>query len=69
MSNIMESRNAWIWNTIGIINGTNEDEVVIVGNHHDAWMIGGAGEQYSHTTIYPKLNVFSGSTLGIDNSD
>jgi hypothetical protein len=31
-----------IWDAVGIINGTNQDEVVIVGNHRDAWIIGGA---------------------------
>lgn len=48
MSNIAEDRMTWIWNAIGIINGTNEDEVVVVGNHRDAWMIGGAGEFGGH---------------------
>jgi N-acetylated-alpha-linked acidic dipeptidase len=40
MSNVMEDNTTAIWNSIGIINGTSEDEVVIVGNHRDAWMIG-----------------------------
>jgi N-acetylated-alpha-linked acidic dipeptidase len=42
--NIMRDEFNWIHNAVGIINGTDEDEVVIVGNHHDAWMIGGAGK-------------------------
>src|SRR4051812_25046732 len=29
LSNILEDKIIWIWNTIGIINGTNEDEVVV----------------------------------------
>ncbi|KAL7779416.1 hypothetical protein CFE70_008919 [Pyrenophora teres f. teres 0-1] len=45
LSNIMRDEISWIHNTIGVVNGTNQDEVVIVGNHHDSWMIGGAGEQ------------------------
>jgi N-acetylated-alpha-linked acidic dipeptidase len=44
MSNIMRDETNWIHNAIGIVNGTNEDEVIIVGNHHDSWMIGGAGK-------------------------
>lgn len=44
ISNIMRGETNWIYNAIGIVNGTNEDEVVIVGNHHDSWMIGGAGK-------------------------
>src|SRR5439155_20912676 len=31
-----------IWNVIGVINGTLPDEVVLIGNHHDAWVAGGA---------------------------
>ena len=31
-----------LWNVIGIINGTISDEVVILGNHRDAWIAGGA---------------------------
>lgn len=33
-----------IWNVIGIINGINFDEIVVVGNYRDIWMIGGNGD-------------------------
>ena len=33
--------------TIGIINGTVSDEVVIIGNHRDAWIAGGAADPNS----------------------
>lgn len=36
-----------IWNVIGIINGTLKDEVIILGNHRDAWIAGGAGDPNS----------------------
>ena len=36
-----------LWNVIGIINGTFADEVVILGNHRDAWIAGGAGDPNS----------------------
>lgn len=36
-----------MWNVIGIINGTILDEVVVVGNHRDAWIAGGAGDPNS----------------------
>ena len=36
-----------IWNVIGIINGTLQDEVVVLGNHRDAWILGGAGDPNS----------------------
>ncbi|EQL37161.1 glutamate carboxypeptidase II [Blastomyces dermatitidis ATCC 26199] len=36
-----------IWNVIGVIKGTIPDEVVILGNHRDAWIAGGAGDPNS----------------------
>jgi N-acetylated-alpha-linked acidic dipeptidase len=36
-----------MWNVIGIINGSFSDEVVILGNHRDAWIAGGAGDPNS----------------------
>jgi N-acetylated-alpha-linked acidic dipeptidase len=36
-----------IWNVIGVINGTISDEVVVLGNHRDAWIAGGAGDPNS----------------------
>lgn len=36
-----------LWNVIGIINGTILDEVVVIGNHRDAWIAGGAGDPNS----------------------
>ena len=37
-----------LWNVIGIINGTtNPEEVLILGNHRDAWIAGGAGDPNS----------------------
>ena len=35
------------WNIIGIINGTIPDEVIVLGNHRDAWIAGGAGDPNS----------------------
>jgi N-acetylated-alpha-linked acidic dipeptidase len=36
-----------LWNVIGIINGTIPDEVIVLGNHRDAWIAGGAGDPNS----------------------
>lgn len=36
-----------LWNAIGIINGTLSDEVIVIGNHRDAWIAGGAGDPNS----------------------
>ncbi|KAI1812943.1 Zn-dependent exopeptidase [Poronia punctata] len=40
-----------IWNVIGVINGTIPDEVVVVGNHRDAWIAGGAGDPNSGSAV------------------
>lgn len=42
-----------IWNVIGIINGTIPDEVIIVGNHRDAWIVGGACDRKYPSTPFP----------------
>ncbi|KAF4631811.1 hypothetical protein G7Y89_g6323 [Cudoniella acicularis] len=36
-----------LWNVIGVINGTLPDEVIVIGNHRDAWVAGGAGDPNS----------------------
>ena len=36
-----------LWNVIGIINGTLPGESIILGNHRDAWIAGGAGDPNS----------------------
>lgn len=51
MSNIMNDTITDIWNTIGIINGTIEDEVIIIGNHRDAWIVGGASDPNSGSAV------------------
>lgn len=40
-----------IWDVIGVINGTIPDEVVVVGNHRDAWIAGGAGDPNSGSAV------------------
>lgn len=40
-----------IHNVIGTIKGINEDEVVIVGNHRDSWIRGGAGDPNSGSAV------------------
>ncbi|KAK6338687.1 hypothetical protein TWF696_009499 [Orbilia brochopaga] len=38
----MESGLSPIWDVIGVINGSISDEVVVIGNHRDAWCAGAA---------------------------
>lgn len=40
LKNVMEGKITPIWNVIGVINGTNPDETLVIGNHRDTWMIG-----------------------------
>ncbi|KAH7090360.1 N-acetylated-alpha-linked acidic dipeptidase-like protein 2 [Paraphoma chrysanthemicola] len=55
LSNIMNDTYGTIWNAVGVINGTNQDEVVIVGNHRDAWIIGGAADPNSGSAVLIEL--------------
>jgi N-acetylated-alpha-linked acidic dipeptidase len=64
MSNQMNDTITPIWNTIGIINGThNPDEVVVIGNHRDAWMIGGAADPNSGSAVMIELARAFGALL------
>ncbi|KAH7375681.1 glutamate carboxypeptidase [Plectosphaerella cucumerina] len=40
-----------LWNVIGIVNGTIPNEVIVVGNHRDAWVAGGAGDPNSGSAV------------------
>lgn len=52
-----------IWNVVGIINGTLSDEVVILGNHRDAWIAGGAGDPNSGSAILNEVMRSFGEAL------
>lgn len=56
MSNVMEDAYTPIWNVVGVINGTSQDEVLIIGNHRDAWLIGGAGDPNSGSAVMIELS-------------
>ena len=45
--NVQEYVTTPIWNVIGVINGSIPDEAIILGNHRDAWIAGGAGDPHS----------------------
>ncbi|RYP69936.1 hypothetical protein DL771_005796 [Monosporascus sp. 5C6A] len=44
-----------VWDVIGVINGTSSDDVLIIGNHRDAWVIGGAADPNSGTAVLVEL--------------
>ncbi|KAK0747189.1 PA domain-containing protein [Schizothecium vesticola] len=55
LKNVMEGKITPIWNVIGVINGTNPDETLVIGNHRDTWMIGGTGDPNSGSAILVEL--------------
>lgn len=63
MSNVMEPNTTTIWDSIGIINGTSQDEVIVIGNHRDAWIIGGAADPNSGTAVIVELSKAFGQLL------
>lgn len=48
---------------IGIINGTSQDEVLVIGNHRDAWIIGGAADPNSGSAVLIELSRAFGKLL------
>lgn len=63
LSNKMKDATTPIWNVIGIINGTNADETIVVGNHRDAWIIGGAADPNSGTAMLIEITRAFGELL------
>lgn len=63
MSNVMNDTYTSIWNAIGIINGTNPDETIVIGNHRDAWLIGGAADPNSGSAVMVELSRAFGKLL------
>lgn len=44
-----------LWNVYGEIKGEVQDEVIIIGNHRDAWIKGGAGDPNSGSAVLIEL--------------
>lgn len=40
-----------LWNVIGVIKGSIPDEVIVIGNHRDAWVAGGAADPNSGSAV------------------
>ncbi|OHW89785.1 peptidase family M28 protein [Colletotrichum incanum] len=55
MVHFMNQTIAPSWDVIGIINGTHSDEVLVIGNHRDAWVIGGAADPNSGSAVLIEL--------------
>lgn len=54
IDHLMKGWIAPVWDVIGVINGTSDD-VVVVGNHRDAWVIGGAADPNSGSAVLIEL--------------
>lgn len=63
IDHLMKGWIAPVWDVIGVINGTSEDEVVVVGNHRDAWVIGGAADPNSGSAIMIEMAAAFGKLL------
>lgn len=63
LSNEMEENTTTIWDAIGIINGTSQDEVIVIGNHRDAWIIGGAADPNSGSAVMIEMSKAFGKLL------
>ncbi|KAK9480438.1 hypothetical protein V1514DRAFT_361819 [Lipomyces japonicus] len=44
-----------LWNVIARLDGIIRDEVIILGNHRDAWIVGGAGDPNSGSAVLIEL--------------
>lgn len=53
-----------LWNVIGVINGTLINEVIVIGNHRDAWIAGGAGDPNSGSAALNEVVRSFGVALG-----
>lgn len=63
LSNLMDEQYTDIWDTIGVINGTNTNETIIIGNHRDAWIVGGAADPNSGSAVLVELSKAFGKLL------
>ena len=52
-----------LWDVIGIINGTIPDEVLVMGNHRDAWIAGGAADPNSGSSALNEVIRSFGTAL------
>ena len=52
-----------LWNVIGMVPGKLSDEVIVMGNHRDAWIAGGAADPNSGTATMMEVVRGIGSAL------
>ncbi|KAF9058016.1 Zn-dependent exopeptidase [Panaeolus papilionaceus] len=52
LANNVDTRVIPIWNTMGVIPGFIKDEVVVIGNHRDAWVMGAADPSSGTSSVH-----------------
>jgi N-acetylated-alpha-linked acidic dipeptidase len=52
LTNHVDTKITPIWNTMGVIPGHIKDEVVVVGNHRDAWVLGAADPSSGTVSVH-----------------
>ncbi|MEI4867063.1 M28 family peptidase, partial [Klebsiella pneumoniae] len=57
LTNIVEEKVTSIWNTYALIPGQT-DEVVILGNHHDAWTFGAGDPNSGTASVHETVRAF-----------
>ncbi|KAI0397822.1 N-acetylated-alpha-linked acidic dipeptidase-like protein 2 [Xylariaceae sp. FL0594] len=56
LSNFMRDVYTDVWDAVGVINGTTSaDETIVIGNHRDAWIVGGAADPNSGSAVIVEL--------------
>lgn len=63
LHNLMRDEITPIWNTIGFINGTHPEETIVIGNHRDAWLVGGAADPNSGSAVLVEMSKAYGKLL------
>ncbi|KAF3932813.1 hypothetical protein ABW19_dt0208454 [Dactylella cylindrospora] len=54
-----------IWDVIGVINGSLSDEVVVIGNHRDAWCAGAADPVSGSSSVMEVIASWDGEEYGL----
>ncbi|KAF2762514.1 Zn-dependent exopeptidase [Pseudovirgaria hyperparasitica] len=63
MHNLMEDAITPIWDVIDFINGTDPEETILIGNHRDAWLVGGAADPNSGSAVLVEMSKAFGKLL------
>ncbi|KAF9269786.1 Zn-dependent exopeptidase [Marasmius fiardii PR-910] len=58
LNNQVDTKVTPIWNTIGVIPGWIKDEIVVLGNHRDAWVLGAADPTSGTASIQETIRGF-----------